>query len=42
MKCLMEDCPNCYWDRMDDIYKCHESLEEVDEDYNCDYIDEED
>ena len=34
----MEDCPNCYYDRLDDIYKCRESLEEIDGDYECNYV----
>ena len=40
MKYSVEDCPYCYYDRLDDIYKCRESLEEIDEDYDCDYMEE--
>ena len=29
MKCSVEDCPYCYYDRLDEMYKCRETWEEV-------------
>ena len=40
MKCLMEDCPYCYYDRLDEMYKCRETWEEVDSSIDCDFIEE--
>lgn len=40
MKCLVEDCCECYYDRIDEMYKCRYDWQEVDEDTDCDYIEE--
>ena len=40
MKCSVEDCPYCYYDRLDEMYKCRETWEEVDSNTDCDFIEE--
>ena len=40
MKCSVEDCPYCYYDRLDEMYKCRETWEEVDSSIDCDFIEE--
>ena len=40
MKCLIEDCPYCYYDRLDEMYNRRETWEEVDSNTDCEFIEE--